>query len=420
VERLSPTDDAKSNVTSSQSPTASPDISTEASSLQPVQGSGPSAQGASSPTDDASSDVTLPKVPAASSNISTEASLRQPVQGSGPSAQGAPSQTDDASSDVIPPEVPAATSSNISTEAPSMEHVQDSAPSSQGPPQDRGNSRRFKSDWQKISTITSIALGIISIVFSLVAINQNQKNVRVLQEQLNVQQETFVRDLPIQFAVSYKLPPSKDVLKEFVAIENTGRIDIFDTVAELNFYFVYPDGTIHSIPEVEISIRNNPTLLSQIRGTNFLMNPQEIDYLLGGRRRFPVLHLAPGEMSITDINASLNLNALRLAKLLGAEVIARWRIEYKEGVSRKRNASYAFIWIHDLKPSQLKDREEFTREDLSSVIGGKQIITDLIKREETSKEVIFGIEPQNANPEPSRSSSTSEKRIALSPRPSGL
>jgi len=207
------------------------------------------------------------------------------------------------------------------------------------------------------------------------------------------------------------------VLGEFVAIENTGRIEIIDTVAELNFYFLYPDGTIHSIREVETSLKNNPTLLSEIKATNFLSSPQEIDYLLGGRRRFPIFRLSPGEMSVTDINASLNLNALRLAKLLGAEVVARWRIEYKDGVSRRQNASYAFIWIHDVKPNQLKDREEFTREDLSTVIGGKKIIGDLLKREETSKEVIFGLEPQNENSEFARPSSSAGRRIELSPRP---
>ena len=112
-------------------------------------------------------------------------------------------------------------------------------------------------------------------------------------------------------------------------------------------------------------------------------------------------------------NASLNLNALRLAKLLGAEVVARWRIEYKDGVSRRQNGSYALIWIHDVKPNQ----EEFTREDLSTVIGGKKIIGDLLKREETSKEVIFGLEPQNENSELARPSSSAGKRIDLSQRP---
>ena len=299
--------------------------------------------------------------------------------------------------------------SNSFDNTSSTQHMHGSAASFQGPPPNSGSSPNVKWDWHMISTISSVALGIISIVISLTAMSHNQKSVAVLQEQLHVQQETFVRDLPIQFAVSYKLPPSKDVLKEFVAIENTGRIAIVDTVAELNFYFVYPDGTILSIPEVERALNNDPSLLSQIRATNFLMSPVEIHYLLGGRRRFPVPQLSPGEMSVTDINASSNLNALRLAKFLGAEVIARWRIEYKEGISRRQNASYAFIWIHDSKPSQLKDREEFTREDLSTVIGGKQIMTDLMKREETSKEVIFGIEPQQVNPERDQGSSAVRK-----------
>lgn len=337
---------------------------------------------------DAAPDVVPPKSPDAESHVSTEATSKQRMQGPATSSQAPPNPDN-------PPQ--AKSESSVSTEAFSEQPMQGPATSSQAPP-NPNNFQKPKSDWQKISTIISAALGIISIVFSLMAINQNHKSVAVLQEQLNVQQETFVRDLPIQFSVSYKLPPSRDVLKEFVAIENTGRIEIIDTVAELNFYFVYPDGTILSIPEVEISLQNNPTLLSEIRATNFLMEPKEINYLLGGRRRFLLSRLLPGEMSVTDINASLNLNALRLAKLLGAEVIARWRIEYKEGISRRQSASYAFIWIHDTKPSQLKDREEFTREDLSSVIGGKKIMTDLLNREETSKEVIFGLGTQQVSP----------------------
>jgi hypothetical protein len=65
----------------------------------------------------------------------------------------------------------------------------------------------------------------------------------------------------------------------------------------------------------------------------------------------------------------------------------------------------------------LKEREEFTREDLSTVIGGKKIIGDLLQREETSKEVIFGLEPQKENSELARPSCSAGKRIDLSQRP---
>ena len=247
--------------------------------------------------------------------------------------------------------------------------------------------RKKKRDWTKIAEIgfsfSALIISIIAFIYNSYLIS---RSVELARKNNEFVERTLKKDLPAEFNVTFT--PSEN--SEIIQMENVSRVDAKDIKLELKFYYVFSDNRVFTRKSVENALTKNEQLLKKFQTANLIRYANDIEFLLGRTRNLPIGEIEPeGRRTFDDFPPSTIDNALRISYLLGTELVARVRIDYKIKETLKQRTEYKFIWIHGQKPNQTIGRENLTREDLSTVIGGKKVIQLLQTFEEETKEVIF-------------------------------
>jgi hypothetical protein len=243
-----------------------------------------------------------------------------------------------------------------------------------------------KVDWHKrldtISKIIGNFVAILAFVVATLSFAFTAYNVYLSRKNIEIVERNFRRDLPTEFSISFK--PEKYIEK--ITLLNISRNDAIVSKAEFKFYYVFSDYRVLTRQQVKSLIVKDSKLNEKFK----LARLDNIDASLGDRRVFENIEMsAEEEQVITDFLSSTIDNALRISQLLGSELIVRVKLDFKVKDSLKTSSQSYYIWIHGDKPFQTVGREQFTRENLKDVVGGKRIIDSIVQFEENSKEVIF-------------------------------
>ena len=236
-----------------------------------------------------------------------------------------------------------------------------------------------EADWHKhIATIGVITAFILNLIALFLATKQNNKNFLGLQEQIRLQHEINDQSRPIDFDAVSEALPTGDL---HVGIRNRGEAEIIRVKGQFKYYFVFSDGQVRSRIAVQDLLRSDTNLLSTCRAAGLLVNPEDIQRLLGTAREFAVARLQPTEKDSfePEFSQASILNATRLAQCLKAKALMRWRFEYQHRVSRQRFTTTLYLLVEpepSSQPLQVRARAVL---DLNKTLGGKTVI-DAIDR----------------------------------------
>lgn len=250
-----------------------------------------------------------------------------------------------------------------------------------------------KEHWhESIGTWVAIVALVLNIFALIGTTCWNSLNSRDLQEQIRLQRENVEQSRPVDLHVESTALPNGDLL---LRMNNFGKADIEDVKVQFRYYFAFPDGTIKSPPGVEAMLRHTSAMLDAAKAANLLVNPNDLQWLLGKARDFDTRSLKgvklPGKQDSyePEFSQSSMLNAVRLASSLNAKALMRWRFEYQHAVSRQLFVSFLYMLLEpDIAPTilEVRAKEIF---DLNKIIGGKALITAINRLDDTSMEVLF-------------------------------
>lgn len=213
-----------------------------------------------------------------------------------------------------------------------------------------------------------------------------------LQEQIRLQQDIQRQSLPVDFRLIHQVSPSGD---ELLRIRNEGAAQLESIDARIRFFFAFPDGKVMTVAGIEKYLCEDTNALDKCQMANLVIKPQDVNNLIEPQRRFSVSHMSPrgakdgSDEFLPEISPSSVLNALRLAQVLGARIVLRCRFEYQHQVTHQLFSHNFHILILPVADGDLLKVRPQEVLDLSKTLGGKAIVDELTKVEESSQEVTF-------------------------------
>jgi len=239
----------------------------------------------------------------------------------------------------------------------------------------------LEKNWKIGTLITVIAAAIISFLNTRQhTMEENRKHQKELIELLKSQQAQFLLEY-------YKY----DTYNQPIKLVNIGHSSLKNLRVHIEIYFVSDTYKIYSASNLKQIATIDENILKLFQKEKIINEPKDFIGMFDTNRIYELSSLEGDLFSDSsnrnkmdlDLGSFSQVNAVKFSKILEMQIIIRLKIKYNEDISEKSRMTNKYIWLEE------DDDNKTIRHDLEDIYGGKKIIREIKKYEDTTKNVIF-------------------------------
>ena len=239
----------------------------------------------------------------------------------------------------------------------------------------------LEKNWKIGTLITVIAAAIISFLNTRQhTIEENRKHQKELIKLRKSQQAQFQLEY-------YKY----DTYNQPIKLVNIGHSSLKNLRVQIEIYFVSDTYKIYSASNLKQIATIDENILKLFQKEKIINEPKDFIGMFDTNRIYELSSLEGDLFSDSsnrnkmdlDLGSFSQVNAVKFSKILEMQIIIRLKIKYNEDISEKSRMTNKYIWLEE------DDDNKTIRHDLEDIYGGKKIIREIKKYEDTTKNVIF-------------------------------